>query len=154
MTFQLLSASFDPGQEIPATYTCDGDNYSPALSWQGTPKGTQSFALIMDDPDAPVGIWDHWLLFNIPASRNQLPEGLKSIKDLPDDIQWGITSSGKGDYGGPCPPDKRHRYFFKLYALDAMLNLDNGVDKKTLEKEIEKHKLGETVLMGTYDRPR
>ncbi len=154
MTFQLLSTSFDPGQEIPQTYTCDGANYAPALSWQGIPEGTQSFALIMDDPDAPVGIWDHWLLFNIPASRTQLSEGLKSVKDLPDGIQWGLTSSGKGDYSGPCPPDKRHRYFFKLYALDTLLNLDNGVDKKTLEKEIEKHKLDEAVLMGTYDRPR
>lgn len=154
MIFELSSPVFIHGTEIPQVYTCDGQDISPPLHWKGEPEGTKSFALVVDDPDAPVGTWDHWILFNIPVQRHELPEGMKGVKNLPDNIQWGKTSWGIGDYGGPCPPDKRHRYFFTLYALDAVLTLSNGVDKQGLEAEIAKHKLGQAVLMGTYDRPR
>ena len=151
MNLQLTSPAFENGSAIPQKYTCDGEDVSPALRWEGAPAGTQSYVLICDDPDAPMGIWDHWVLFNIPASAAGLPENSRA---LPLGTREGKNSWGKTGYGGPCPPDREHRYFFKLYALDTQLDLVDDVDKRTLEAALKGHILGTAELMGRYDRPR
>ena len=149
MPLTLTSQSFQHEQPIPEQYTCDAVDISPELSWSGVPEGTQSFVLIMDDPDAPMGIWDHWLLFNIPGDTTHLAE---NIAELPAGTRIGKNSWGKNTYGGPCPPDGKHRYYFKLFALDTVLDLPDGIDKKTLEAALERHVLDKTELMGTYLR--
>lgn len=151
MALIIYSTAFDPNALIPPKYTCDGRDVSIPLKWEGAPAGTQSFALIMDDPDAPVGTWDHWILFNIPAKATELPE---DIKNLPAGTGEGKNSWGKTGYGGPCPPDREHRYFFKLYAVDTLLDLKAGVNKKELENALKGHTLGQAELVGRYDRPR
>lgn len=151
MTFKLHSASFDANELIPVEYTCDGKDISPALSWTGTPDNTKSFVLIVDDPDAPVGTWDHWILFNIPASTQQLNENIKS---LPAGTKVGVNSWRRNDYGGPCPPDRIHRYFFRLYALDTLLNLKEGSTKAQIQQAMNGHILATAELMGKYDRVR
>lgn len=151
MAFTLNSTAFDQGSLIPQKYTCDGADVSPPLAWSGVLAGTESFALIMDDPDAPMGTWDHWVLFNLPASANGLAE---NIKQLPAGTQVGQNSWKRNDWGGPCPPDKEHRYFFKLYALDTTLSLSTGATKKQVEVAMKGHVLGQAELMGRYDRPR
>jgi Raf kinase inhibitor-like YbhB/YbcL family protein len=148
MVFELTSAAFAPGQQIPVKYTCDGQDISPPLQWSDSPPATQSFALIFDDPDAPVGTWDHWILFNLPANTRNLPEQAAP----PAGTQDGKNSWGRTGYGGPCPPGGTHRYFFKLYALDTTLNLNTGADKKQLEQAMKGHILAQTELMGTYSR--
>ncbi len=145
----LMSHAFAEGQAIPRQYTCDGEDISPELSWRNVPEGTQSFVLIVDDPDAPNGTWDHWLLYNIPSDIRGLAE---AIKKLPAGTQVGKNSWGRTDYGGPCPPDREHRYVFKLYALDTVLKLPDGADKKQIETMMMGHILAETSLMGRYDR--
>lgn len=151
MTFTLKSKSFDHDGLIPNTFTCDGQDRSPALEWNGAPTGTKSFVLIMDDPDAPVGMWDHWILFNLPATTTALVEG---IAKLPPGTVEGKNSWHRTGYGGPCPPDREHRYFFKLYALDTAFNLKQGAAKKEVEAAMAGHVLAKTELMGRYDRPR
>src|SRR5207248_6983226 len=116
---KLISTEFSEGKEIPIKYTCDGEDIAPPLSWTNEPKETKSFVLIMNDPDAPVGNWDRWIVYNIPAETHVLA----SNTSLPKGTLEGLNSWGKSQYGGPCPPDRRHRYFFKLYALDITLNL-------------------------------
>lgn len=148
MTFELTSAAFAPGERIPTKYTCDGQDISPPLAWGDPPEGTQSFALIVDDPDAPVGTWDHWLLFNLSAETRDLPEQATP----PPGSQDGKNSWGRTGYGGPCPPSGTHRYFFKLYALDIALNLVAGVDKAQLLQTMEGHILAQAELMGVYSR--
>jgi hypothetical protein len=127
-------------------YTCDGQDISPPLEWSGTPEGTQSLVLISDDPDAPVGTWVHWVLFDLPADTNSLPEG---AQDLGTD---GNNSWRRPGYGGPCPPSGTHRYFFKLYALDTALNLEAGASKEQVEKAMQGHILAQGELMGKYER--
>lgn len=151
MAFLIKSTAFDANSLIPNKYTCDGRDVSIPLRWDGAPAGTKSFALIMDDPDAPVGMWDHWILFNIPSTVTEL---LEDIKNLPPGTRQGKNSWGKTGYGGPCPPDKEHRYFFKLYALDKLLDLKEGVTKKELEAALQKHVLGQAQVIGRYDRLR
>lgn len=148
MGFTLTSTAFGPGQAIPVKYTCDGEDIAPPLHWNDPPAGTQGFALIMDDPDAPVGVWDHWILFNIPAVLAELPEQAR----LPAGCREGQNSWKRTGYGGPCPPGGTHRYFFKLYALDAQLNLPDGATKKQLLDAMTGHVLGQAELMGTYRR--
>ena len=148
MTFELTSSAFSGGQQIPAKYTCDGEDISPPLQWSEPPAGTQSLALIMDDPDAPVGTWDHWLLFNLPASSRSLPEQA----GMPAGSAAGKNSWGRTGYGGPCPPRGTHRYFFKLYALDTTLALPAGTNKSQLLQAMAGHILAQTELMGTYSR--
>ena len=148
MTLTLQSNDFIANGLIPSEFTCDGDNISPSLSWHGAPSSTKSFVLIMDDPDAPGGVWDHWLLFNIPAALHELSADLIS---LPDNSQIGMNSWGKTEYGGPCPPDREHRYFFKLYALDTKLNL-SCPKKSQLEAAMEGHIIEKAVLIGRYNR--
>jgi len=148
MKFALSSSAFIQSQAIPVKYTCDDQDVSPPLQWSEPPQGTQSFALICDDPDAPVGTWVHWVLFNIPAETRELPEqGLPPGGSVDGKNSWGRTG-----YGGPCPPGGTHRYFFKLYALDTTLDLPAGVDKAKLLKAMEGHILGQADLMGTYSR--
>ena len=151
MAFTLKSSAFSNQASIPVVYTCDGKDVSPTLVWEGAPPATQSFALIMDDPDAPMGTWDHWLLYNIPADTHDLPE---HIQKLPVGTLVGKNSWGRNDYGGPCPPDREHRYFFVLYALDTILNLPVGADKKTLQEAMQDHILAKAELIGKYDRKK
>jgi hypothetical protein len=149
---EIKSSAFGSGEMIPAKYTCDGADFSPALEWSGTPAGTRSFALICDDPDAPMGTWVHWVIYDIPPSATMLAEGISREKDLPGGGTQGINDFRKIGYGGPCPPGGTHRYFFKLYALDAMLGLKPGITKDQLLTAMRGHILGEAQLMGTYRR--
>ena len=148
MTFELTSSAFANGEGIPAKFTCDNEDISPPLRWGDPPAGTQSLALIMDDPDAPVGTWDHWLLFNLRARNRSLPERAGT----PDGSVTGKNSWGRTDYGGPCPPRGTHRYFFKLYALDTTLALPAGTNKFQLLGAMADHILAQAELVGTYSR--
>jgi Raf kinase inhibitor-like YbhB/YbcL family protein len=153
MTFQLSSPAFAEGQPIPKKFTCDGLDVSPPLRWQDAPAATKSFALIMDDPDAPAGTWVHWVIFNLPATMKELPEGLQKTEQIAGGALQGRNSFPKIGYNGPCPPlGKPHRYFFKLYALDAMLDSKPGATKPDVERATKGHILAETHLMGRYGR--
>jgi len=148
----ITSAVFEEGNPIPEKYTCDSEDLSPPLSWSGAPDNTKSFALISDDPDAPVGTWVHWVVYNIPSTVSGLSEGVPAEKTLTDGTIQGINDFRRIGYGGPCPPGGTHRYFFKLYALESVLNLDPGAAKKDLLRAMEGHILAEAELMGTYTR--
>ncbi len=157
-TFSLTSAAFTKGGGIPAKHTCDGDDISPSLSWDGVPENAQSLALIMDDPDAPDPddprvTWVHWVLYNIPTSVSVLSEGV-TVAQLPQGARQGKNDWNRTGYGGPCPPIGRHRYFHKLYALDAMLPEMQRPTKAELEVAMEGHVVARTELVGTYQRPR
>ena len=153
-SFELSSAAFEQGEPIPPKYSCDGEDISPPLAWDDPPTGTQSLALIMDDPDAPGGTWDHWILFNIPPELRELQEDLPVTgkNQDPEAIFAGNNSWGRAGYGGPCPPSGTHRYFFKLYALDTIINLLPGATKNELMNAMDGHILAEDELMGTYSR--
>ena len=145
--FSLHSSSFKASSTIPALYTCDGRGLSPELSWQGVPAKTEAFALITADPDAPAGTWYHWVIYNIPASVSEIPQG----EILPAGAMLGTNSQGKTEYQGPCPPTTTiHRYVFTLYALDKKLSLPEGVDAKTLERAMQGHVLGKTSILGVF----
>lgn len=152
---ELTSPAFEPGAAIPAKYTCQGEDLSPALSWSGLPQGTQSLALIVDDPDAPMGTWVHWVVYNLPGDASGLTEGASqgsaSSSNLPAGTKQGKTSFGRADYGGPCPPSGEHHYFFKLYALDVKLE-NEGLDKDGLLKAMEGHILAQGELVGVYQK--
>jgi Raf kinase inhibitor-like YbhB/YbcL family protein len=154
MSLTLKSTAFGNGQSIPAKYSCIGKNVSPDLAWGDPPAGTQSFALIVDDPDAPMGTWVHWVLFNIPADKRSLPEDVPVTgKNAdPNAIYVGKNSSGNMHYDGPCPPSGMHRYYFKLYALDTIVNLLPGASKEELLKQMEGHILAQGELMGTFSK--
>ncbi len=152
MAFELTSTAFANGDPIPMKYTCDDQDISPPLEWRDPPEGTRSFALICDDPDAPMGTWIHWVLYNLPGSTLSLPEAVPANADLPDGGRHGQNSWGRSDYGGPCPPGGTHRYFFKLYALDTELELDAGASKEELLRIMEGHVLASTETMGVYSR--
>jgi Raf kinase inhibitor-like YbhB/YbcL family protein len=153
MALQMTSTAFSAGEMIPKKFTCDGPDVSPQLAWNDAPAGTQSFALIVDDPDAPVGTWVHWVLYDLLASARELPEGVAKQEQLPSGARQGRNDFGKTGYGGPCPPPgKPHRYFFKLYALDAKLNLKAGATKADVERALKGHALGQAELMGRYGR--
>ncbi|OGI21507.1 MAG: hypothetical protein A2808_00500 [Candidatus Moranbacteria bacterium RIFCSPHIGHO2_01_FULL_55_24] len=145
----LTSPAFKHNGPIPAHYTCDGKNANPPLAWSGAPKETESFALIMDDPDAPRGTWVHWVLWNIDPSITSIAE-----HSVPTGAVQGMTSFGRSAYGGPCPPDREHRYFFKLYALDTLVSLPSSATKEKVERMMEGHILAQTELIGLYDRKR
>jgi Raf kinase inhibitor-like YbhB/YbcL family protein len=150
--FNITSAAFEPQGSIPKKCTCDGQDISPPLSWTDPPQGTESFALICDDPDAPTGTWVHWVLFNIPAGKRSIAENIPAQDRLPDGSLHGRNSWRRRDYGGPCPPSGTHRYFFKLYALDTVLALQAGATKNDLIKAMEGHTLAQAELVGTYSR--
>ena len=151
-SFTLSSPVFAQGAAIPAQFTCDGADKSPPLTWTGAPAGVQSFALIMDDPDAPIGTWVHWVIFNIPASTTDLPATIGPDPTLEDGSIQGLNSWRRVGYGGPCPPRGQHRYFFKLYALDTMLALRSSATKTDLLRAMEGHILAQAELMGVYRR--
>jgi Raf kinase inhibitor-like YbhB/YbcL family protein len=154
MSLELTSDAFANGQSIPVKYSCKGKNISPGLAWSGPPSGTQSFALIVDDPDAPMGTWVHWVLFNIPASTRSLQEDLPITGNNagPSAMYVGKNSWGDLRYGGPCPPSGTHRYFFKLYALDTTISLLPGATKEQVLKEVQGHVLAQAELMGTFSK--
>ena len=153
MSFALKTTAFADGSAIPRKYTCDGADLSPALNWNGAPAGAQSLALIADDPDAPAGTWTHWIIWNIPASATALPEGVPAAEALDNGARQGRNDFRRIGYGGPCPPPgKPHRYFFKLYALDARLDLKAGSSRNQLEPAMKGHVLSEAEMMGTYGR--
>jgi hypothetical protein len=153
--FEFASPAFQHGGMIPVKYTCDGDNISPPLAWGDPPEGTESLALVMDDPDAAEvagKVWVHWLFYNLPADARSLPEGVGRGLALYPDARSGKGDSGDG-YGGPCPPAGRlHSYHFKLYALDADLGLRGGLMKAGLLRAIEGHVLAKAELVGQYTR--
>jgi Raf kinase inhibitor-like YbhB/YbcL family protein len=151
--FKLTSAAFEAGAVIPPEYTCSGSDISPALQWTDPPAGTKSFALIVDDPDAPAGTWVHWVLFNLPPSSRELPENMAKDAELPGGGRNGRSDFQRLGYGGPCPPPgPAHRYFFKLYALDAKLQLKAGATKADLESAMKDHILAQAELMGRFAR--
>jgi Raf kinase inhibitor-like YbhB/YbcL family protein len=153
MTIQLSSAAFAGGQTIPAKYTCDGSDISPPLQWTNAPANAKSFALIADDPDAPVGTWVHWVIFDLPAGTAALSENVAKSATTAGNAKQGLNDFKRLGYGGPCPPPGRpHRYFFKLYALDTLLDLKPGATKDELLKAIKGHVLAQGQLMGTYGR--
>jgi hypothetical protein len=146
----VISAAFTMGGAIPPIYTCHGANISPQISWQHIPTNTESIALICDDPDAPVGDWVHWVVFNIPPDSTGLEENTPPHAHLPDGSIQGITDFRRPGYGGPCPPSGTHRYFFRVYALDTMLDLKDSATKADLLKAMKGHILGKGELMGTF----
>lgn len=163
INMKLTSPTFGNNQYIPSKYTCDGVNINPPLSISGAPNGTESLVLIVDDPDAPAGTWDHWIVWNInpiavgitenssPAAR-VIKKGSVPAPTILNSAVEGITSFGKPGYGGPCPSSGIHHYQFKLYALDIVLNLDASSGKKEIEKAMEGHILAEDLLIGLYKR--
>ncbi len=158
MSLTLTSASFAHGEAIPAVHTCDGSDRSPPLAWSGAPSGTRSLALIVDDPDAPdpaapTTTWVHWVLYNIPPTTASLAEGLTPAA-LPPGTVAGSTDYRRRTWNGPCPPIGRHRYFFKLYALDAPLPVLPQGTKAELERAMTGHVLARAELMGTYEKGR
>ena len=153
MVFTLRSSDFPNGADIPRQFTCSGEDRSPALEWKDAPAGTKSFALIADDPDAPVGTWVHWVIFNIPASAHSLHGGIEKKEQLADGTRQGQNDFRKIGYNGPCPPPgKSHRYFFKLYALSSELSLSPGATKSAVEKAMEGRILGQDEWMGRFQR--
>lgn len=149
----LTSTAFEDGKEIPAQHTCDDQDISPPLEWEGAPSGTASFALIMDDPDAPIGTWVHWVVYDLAGDQQSLAVGVPDDPELADGGVQGTNSWSDTGYGGPCPPSGTHRYFFKLYALDVVLDAGPGLTKKELLREMEGHIVAQTQLVGTYARP-
>ena len=152
MTLSLSSPAFAAGQSIPTVYSCKGKGISPALAWSEAPAGTRSFALIVDDPDAPAVTFVHWVIYNIPASSSGLPESVSGAATLADGSVQGSNSARRTGYTAPCPPSGTHRYFFKLYALDAVLGLASGADKDALLKAMQGHVLAQGELMGTVSK--
>jgi Raf kinase inhibitor-like YbhB/YbcL family protein len=156
VSLELSSTAFKNQGAIPALYTSDGKDVSPPLAWKGAPAGTKSFALVVDDPDAtdpkaPKMTWVHWVLFDLPAAATSLPEAV-APKDLPKGTHEGVNDWKRTGWGGPSPPIGRHRYFFKLYALDTVLPDGKSVNKAQLEKAMEKHILEKAELVGTYQK--
>ena len=152
MEIKITSPAFEDGGLIPAKYTCDGADISPPLQWDAVPEGTKSIALICDDPDAPVGTFVHWVIFGLPAETRELAEKVPAEEVLANGARQGISDFGRTGYGGPCPPSGTHRYFFKIYALDAEIALAAGADKAQLLKAMEGHIVGQGQLIGKYKR--
>jgi len=153
MKIQLATTAFAEGQPIPSRHAYENQDLSPALQWSGVPPAAKSLALICDDPDAPMGTWVHWVLYNVPPSAPGLSEGVPKTPELADGSRQGLNDYKKIGYGGPCPPPgKPHRYFFKLYALDAKPDLKAGLTKQEVLKAMAGHVLAEGQLMGTYQR--
>ena len=152
MEIKITSSAFEEGGLIPPKYTCDGADISPPLQWDHVSEATKSIAIISDDPDAPVGTWVHWVMFNLPADTRELQENIPKDEILPNGGRHGITDFGRIGYGGPCPPSGTHRYFFKIYALDTELDLAAGTAKSDLLNAMEGHILAEGQLIGKYKR--
>jgi len=150
---ELTTMAFRPGRTIPTQFTCSGVNISPSLSWNHPPPRTQSFVLIVDDPDAPAGTWVHWVMYNLPASARKLPEHVPPGTAVAGGGKQGVNDFPTNGYGGPCPPPgKPHRYFFRLYALDTVLNLRAPVHRRDVDSAMKGHVLAQAELMGTFGR--
>ncbi len=148
----ISSNSFKNNERIPAKYTCQGDETSPPLHWDNIPKNTKSIAIICDDPDAPAGTWIHWIIFNIPPKMNELTENFPHESIMDNGIKQGLNSSNFVGYQGPCPPSGEHRYFFKIYALDIILDIGYNIHKEDLLSVIETHILGYGEMIGLYEK--
>lgn len=154
---KLSSPAFEDGGSVPRVHTCDGDDLSPPLEWTGAPKGTRSFALILDDPDAPPGTWVHWVLYDLPGDLRSLPEGVPEEATLTSGARhgqcWGVDRFSRIGYHGPCPPPgKPHRYVFRIFALDTRLDLPARATKAELEAAMRGHVLEQATLTGRYGR--
>jgi Raf kinase inhibitor-like YbhB/YbcL family protein len=150
---KIESRAFGEGQAIPVIHSCDGDDRSPPLAWSDIPVSTRSFVLIVDDPDAPRGTWNHWVLYNLPADAVELSPGVPTMPELKSGARQGVNDSGAVGYAGPCPPPGTlHRYFFRLHALDCALNLPPGIKRAEVDKAMSGHVLADAVLMGTFQR--
>lgn len=152
--FKIESSAFKEGESIPSRHTCDGEDVSPEFAWKGVPEGTQSFAMIFDDPKTAIGVWVHWVIYNIPGDAVGLPEAIPAEEVLENGTVQGKSSWGKIGFRGSCPPTGEHTYHFKLYALDARLDLPPGATKKELLEAMEGHTLDKTQLTGRYERER
>ena len=153
MAIKITSPAFTEGNPIPQKYTCDGEDISPPLSWRGIPAEAKSLALIVDDPDAPLSVWVHWVMFDIGPTLNGLPAAVDKEASITGLGVQGVSDFGKIGYGGPCPPkNKSHRYFFRLYALDTRLNLQPGITRNEVDLAMKGHILATGQLMGTYSR--
>lgn len=151
--FEISSTAFSPGGDIPREFTCEGSDSSPALKWTEPPVGTKSFALIVDDPDAPVGTWVHWVIYNLPSETRELPARMARDGELADGSRQGTNDFHRLGYGGPCPPPgPAHRYFFKLFALDRRLSLKVGASQADLMNAMKGHLLAYAELVGRYKR--
>lgn len=146
---KITSSAFIHNTKIPSKYTCDGEDVNPPLEFSDVPENAKSLALIVDDPDAPMGTWVHWVLFNIPPDCRKIEEN-----SIPKGAVEGINDFRKNNYGGPCPPSGTHRYFFKHYALDCVIDLKGTVTKKDLEKAMDGHIIAKAELIGLYSRNR
>ncbi len=149
---QITSPAFTHGGLIDPRHSCDGDDTSPPLNWQDIPPATKSLAIICDDPDAPMGTWVHWVYFNLPPQIATLPAGITPIPQPPQGGRQGRNDFGRIGYGGPCPPSGSHRYYFKLYALDTILDLDAGSTKRHLVQAMQNHILDKASIMCRYER--
>ncbi|GIW40199.1 MAG: hypothetical protein KatS3mg076_0776 [Candidatus Binatia bacterium] len=154
--FELWSPDFPSGGEIPRRHTCDGEDLSPALRWKDVPAGTKSLALVVEDPDAPRGVWVHWLLYDLDPELSGLEQGVSRDASLESGAKQGKNDFGRLGYGGPCPPpgDRPHRYVFRLYALDAPLGLPPGASKEEVRSAAERHARASAEYTGRYARPR
>ena len=152
MVIRINSTVFEEGEPIPTRYTCSGVDISPPLEWDALPQDTKSLALICEDPDAPGGLWTHWIIFNLPADTTHLPEHLMEREMLDNGAKQGLNDFGRVGYGGPCPPGGTHRYFFKIYALDIKLDLPPLIRRNEFLETITGHVLDEGQLMGVYTR--
>ncbi len=151
MTLKVTSTAFANEQTIPARHTCKGENSSPPLAWDNVPAGTKSFALIVDDPDAPSGTFVHWVIFNIPPAVRMLPGGIEpAASKLTDGTVQGVNGMRATGYTGPCPPSGKHRYYFRLYALDTTLSLDSRADKRAVVPALQGHILAQGQIMGYF----
>lgn len=148
----ITSGAFENQRAIPAEYSCRGQDVSPPLSFGGVPEGAKSLALIADDPDAPMGTWVHWVVYNIPVDRSGFDRAVSKTERLQDGTIQGTGSNGRIGYAGPCPPSGTHRYFFKLYALNTMLNIRPGATKEQLVSAMKDHIVGQAELVGTFSR--
>lgn len=158
MSFTLSSAAFKEGESIPSRFSCDGDNISPEMTWKNAPEEAESLVLICDDPDAPMGTFVHWVVYNIPSCVNSLPEGFGQNMEKPsgemEGTCQGLNNRGKSGYTGPCPPPgPAHHYHFKLYALDTTITGED-LDKAAVQSAMEGHILAEAILIGQYKRAR
>ncbi len=149
---KIISSAFNEGDTIPSKYTCDSLNVSPPLRWSSVPGGTKSFALVFEDPDAPMGTWVHWLIYNLPENILEMPENIPPIKNLPNGAVQSRNDFRKIGYGGPCPPMGTHHYFFKIFALDCELKAEQEITRPELMRAISGHVLADAQLMGKYKR--
>jgi Raf kinase inhibitor-like YbhB/YbcL family protein len=151
--FQIKSNAFQGDANIPSRFTCEGENISPELSWSGAPQGTKTFALVLHDPDAPRrGGYTHWVVFNIPATENQVAENAPKNSNFPGGGTQGKNDDGSSGYTGPCPPSGTHRYYFHLYAVDQELNLRENATGEQLQKALKGHIVGQAEFMGRYQK--